>query len=62
MIKSSGVAIVLKSKIHQKFAVIDQKVSWYGCINLLSYGSAEESIMPLESSNIANEFIRSINY
>ncbi len=60
LIKNSGVAIVLKSNIHQKFAVVDQKVSWYGSINLLSYGSAEESIMRLESSNIANELIRSI--
>jgi type I site-specific restriction-modification system R (restriction) subunit len=61
LIKSSGVAVVFKSNIHQKFAVVDQKVSWYGSINLLSFGSAEESIMRLESSNIANELIRSIN-
>ena len=61
LIKSSGIALVFKSNIHQKFAVVDQKVSWYGSINLLSYGNAEESIMRLESSNIANELIRSIN-
>jgi len=61
LIKSSGVAVIFKSNIHQKFAVVDQKVSWFGSINLLSYGSAEESIMRLESSNIANALIRSIN-
>ncbi|MGV8137103.1 MAG: hypothetical protein AB2L20_17965 [Mangrovibacterium sp.] len=33
---------------------------WYGSVNLLSFGSAEESIMRLESSNIANELIRSM--
>jgi hypothetical protein len=27
--------------------VIDQKIVWYGSINLLSYGSAQESIMRL---------------
>jgi len=32
----------------------------YGSINLLSYGSAQESIMRIESSNIANELIKSI--
>lgn len=58
--KSSGIVVVFKSKIHQKFAIIDQKVVWYGSINLLSFGSAEESIMRLESSNIASELIRSI--
>jgi phosphatidylserine/phosphatidylglycerophosphate/cardiolipin synthase-like enzyme len=60
LLKSSGVVVVFKSNIHQKFAVMDEKIVWYGSINLLSFGSAEESIMRLESSNIANELIRSI--
>lgn len=60
LLRSSGIVVVFKSNIHQKFAVVDHKVSWYGSINLLSFGSAEESIMRLESSNIANELIRSI--
>jgi len=59
-LKSSGIVVVFKSNIHQKFAVMDEKIVWYGSINLLSFGSAEESIMRLESSNIANQLIRSI--
>ena len=50
----------MKANIHQKFAILDQKIVWYGSINLLSFGSAEESIMRLESPNIANELIKSI--
>ena len=60
ILKGAGVSIVFKSNIHQKFAVIDQRIVWYGSINLLSFGSAEESIMSLESPNIANELIKSI--
>jgi phosphatidylserine/phosphatidylglycerophosphate/cardiolipin synthase-like enzyme len=60
LLKSSEIVVVFKSNIHQKFAVMDEKIVWYGSINLLSFGSAEESIMRLESSNIANELIRSI--
>ena len=60
LLKSSGIIVVFKSNIYQKFAVMNEKIVWYGNINLLSYGSAEESIMRLESSNIANELIRSI--
>jgi superfamily II DNA or RNA helicase len=60
-IKNSGVNIVFKTNIHQKFAVIDQRIVWYGSINLLSFGSAEESIMRLDSLNIANELIGSID-
>jgi phosphatidylserine/phosphatidylglycerophosphate/cardiolipin synthase-like enzyme len=60
LLKDAGVSLVFKANIHQKFAVIDEKVVWYGSINLLSFGTAEESIMRLESSNIANELIKSI--
>lgn len=54
-LKNSGIRVISKANIHQKFAVIDQKIVWYGSINLLSYGISEESIMRLESMNIANE-------
>ena len=60
LLTDSRVSVVFKSNIHQKFAVMDQKVVWYGSINLLSYGSAQESIMRIESANIANELMRSI--
>jgi superfamily II DNA or RNA helicase len=60
LLQNSGVSLVFKSNIHQKFAAMDQKMVWYGSINLLSYGSAQESIMRIESSNIANELIKSI--
>ena len=58
MLKDNGISVVFRPNIHQKFAVIDQKIVWYGSINLLSYGSAQESILRIESSNIANELIR----
>ncbi len=60
LLKSSGVSMVFKSNIHQKFAIMDQRIVWYGSINLLSFGSAEESIMRLDSPNIANELMKSI--
>jgi superfamily II DNA or RNA helicase len=60
LLTRSGINIIYKSNIHQKFAIMDQKIVWYGSINLLSYGSAQESIMRIEGSNIANELIKSI--
>ncbi|KJR48953.1 hypothetical protein UF75_0663 [Desulfosporosinus sp. I2] len=57
----AGVSLVFKSNIHQKYAVIDQRIVWYGSINLLSFGSAEESIMRLDSPNIANELVMSMD-
>ena len=61
LLKKAGVQLVFKSNVHQKFAVLDQRIIWYGSINLLSFGSSEESIMRLESPNIAHELIRSIS-
>jgi len=61
MIENAGVNLILKPNIHQKFAIIDKKITWYGSINLLSFGYSEESIMRLESSSIAHELIQSID-
>jgi superfamily II DNA or RNA helicase len=60
LLESAGISMVYRTNIHQKFAVIDQRITWYGSINLLSFGRAEESIMRLESPNIANELIKSV--
>ena len=57
-LQGTGVRLLFKANIHQKFAVSDQKIVWYGSINLLSYGSAQESLMRLESPNIAQELIK----
>jgi len=55
-----GIAIKTKDRIHQKFAIMDQRIIWYGSINLLSYGISEESIMRIESLEIAAELFGSI--
>jgi hypothetical protein len=55
ILNSIGVTLIFKHNIHQKFAIFDQKIVWYGSINLLSFGSAEESMMRLVSGNVAYE-------
>jgi hypothetical protein len=56
------VTVVERSKIHQKFAVIDGRIAWYGSANLLSFGAAEESMMRLESKGIAGELLRIMDF
>lgn len=58
-LENVGIKLAYRSGIHQKFALIDQKIVWYGSINLLSYGSSEESMMRLNNGNIAFELMRS---
>jgi len=54
-LRSVNIHVILKPNIHQKFVIIDDRLVWYGSVNLLSFGSAEESIMRLESREIASE-------
>ena len=51
----SNISVITKPNIHQKFILIDNRLVWYGSINLLSYGSSEESIMRLDSRELAAE-------
>jgi phosphatidylserine/phosphatidylglycerophosphate/cardiolipin synthase-like enzyme len=51
----NAVTVVQKPNIHQKFIIIDNRFVWYGSINLLSFGCSEESIMRLESRELAAE-------
>jgi phosphatidylserine/phosphatidylglycerophosphate/cardiolipin synthase-like enzyme len=58
--ESTGLQMVFRSNIHQKFAIIDQSIVWYGSVNLLGYGRSEETMMRLESANIAGELMKSL--
>ena len=59
-LRDAGVILVFRPGIHQKFAIVDAKIVWYGSINLLSFGSAQESVMRLVSTNIAFELMKTI--
>ncbi len=53
MLREMQVNVLFREGIHQKYAVMDGSVVWYGSINLLSFGASQESIMRLVSSSIA---------
>ena len=52
-LETMGVSAHCRDSIHQKYAVIDDQLVWYGSINLLSFGSSQESIMRLASGSVA---------
>lgn len=56
-LEDAGVEFITKSVIHQKYAVFDQRVIWYGSINFLSFGHSEESMMRFENLDIAGELL-----
>ncbi len=58
-LRECGANVLCKNAIHQKFAVIDEKIVWYGSINLLSFGSSQESIIRIISRSVARTLMRS---
>ena len=59
-LKSYGVEVQHKSGFHQKFTVIDGQTVWYGSVNFLSFGTAEESIMRFTSHDIAGQLMDTV--
>jgi hypothetical protein len=47
--------VIQKNNLHQKFVSIDNRLAWYGNIDLLGYGNSDESIMRLESKELVEE-------
>lgn len=58
ILKSCGINIKVMPKVHQKFAVIDRRLVWYGSINFLGFSAIDESAMRLENKAIAEELVR----
>jgi len=56
-----GIAVAECAKTHQKFAVIDERTTWYGSVNLLGFAGVEESIMRLESKSISRELLKTVS-
>lgn len=52
-LKKLEATITFRNAIHQKHAIVDGRIVWYGSINLLSFGASQESIMRLVSGNVA---------
>ncbi|MDR2368393.1 MAG: DUF1653 domain-containing protein [Deltaproteobacteria bacterium] len=61
LLTQRGITVKTKDRVHQKFAVLDTRVIWYGSINLLGYGTSEESIMRFENMAIARELLGSVS-
>lgn len=57
LLRAYSINMICREGIHQKFAIIDGNIVWYGSINLLSFSTSQESIMRLHSSSIARALI-----
>ncbi len=58
-LQGNNASVLCKEAIHQKFAIIDEKIVWYGSINLLSFGASQESMIRILSGSVARTLIKS---
>ena len=56
-LRTAGVEIKYVQDNCQHFAVIDERIVWYGSMNLLSRDDVEDNIMRLESREVAEELL-----
>jgi superfamily II DNA or RNA helicase len=54
----SGIKVAEYSDLHQIYAVIDQRVVWYGSINLLGASGNNDNAMRLDSPDIAMAILK----
>ena len=57
MLRESGIYVKPQDAMHDRFAVIDGKIVWYGSINLLASEKIDDNIMRVSDMEIAQELI-----
>jgi len=56
--RTMGVEVVERPKMHQKAAILDRAVSWEGSLNILSHRDTGEQMRRFASAPVAEELIR----
>lgn len=56
-LQESGVRVIPQPHCHERYAVIDNQLVWYGSMNLLSNEKDDDNLMRLMSSGIAEELL-----
>lgn len=57
LLEESGAKVMLRPKVYQRYAVIDQNTLWYGGINFLGFDKAANGAMRLCSAELAKELM-----
>ncbi|MBO7112374.1 MAG: hypothetical protein J6V75_00285 [Bacteroidaceae bacterium] len=56
-LSSAGIQVKAQEICHERYAIIDQSIVWYGSINLLSNTKDDDNIMRIISPSIAEELM-----
>lgn len=56
-LKNNTVNVHLHTHMHEHFAIIDDKIVWYGSMNLLSRTKEDDNLMRVSSNEVAQELM-----
>ncbi len=59
-LRSQGIAVDLRAKMHEKIAIIDGDVLWHGSMNVLSHRNTTESMLRIRAPGVCQELAKLI--
>ena len=60
LLEQSGITVTKAENLSQRIAIIDDRILWYGSINLLGFVEEDDCIMRLENPKIVGEILTEI--
>lgn len=54
-LRTLGISVDLRAKMHEKIAIIDGRILWHGSLNILSHRDTSESMLRIESSSACQQ-------
>lgn len=60
-LRESGCTVELRSRMHEKLAMIDEQVLWHGSLNILSHRDTTESMLRLLGTSTCDEITKIVS-
>ena len=57
LLRKANIDVKEKLLVHEHYAIIDQKIVWYGSMNLLSKNKPDDNLMRLNNEEVAQELM-----
>jgi len=49
-LRTLGVSVILRARMHEKIAILDRRILWHGSLNIMSHRDTSESMLRIESA------------
>ena len=56
-LQSVGAEVILHKGLQQRYAVLDERIVWYGNVDLLAFGRKDTDVLRFENADIAGELL-----